>query len=234
MITKKSKGVHRIHCFDSHVSAAFSGRQFDATKRGDFLHELHLDPDKLVLLKQVHSANICLVSESHQPGTATAADGMICATPGMVLGILTADCVPVFFSDEKKCVVGIAHAGWRGIHHGIVRKMVQAFKQNFMSNTEDILVAFGPAARKCCYEVGDEFSEIFPDFYSASKVPSRSHKGHMDLIAAITYELQTEGIRADQITDSGQCTYCQNDEYYSYRADSGTKERILSVISLKK
>lgn len=233
MVTKESKGVHLLECFGDDVCAGFSGRSFDSTRREEFLQLLGLAPEKLTLVKQVHSANICLVSKDYSPERTTAADGLITATPGAVLGILTADCVPVFFYDPDKKVAGLAHAGWRGIHHGIVRKMVQAFKQNFMSEAEDIEVAVGPAMRKCCYEVGDEFSEIFPGFYSETKASKQSHKGHMDLGAAIFHDLKLEGITPSQVYDTGACTSCDNDEFFSYRVDAGTPERILSVISLK-
>ena len=229
---KEAEGIYALDCFGPQVTAGFSGREFDAARRSDFLKLAGFAPEKLVLLKQVHSANIVLVSSCYRPGKETQADGMITQIPGVALGILTADCVPVFFCDLSKGVVGITHAGWRGIHHGIIRKMAQAFKQNFMSRSEDIQVAFGPAARKCCYEVGYEFAHIFPDFYSA-KAELKSHKGCMDLIGAIVRELEDEGVRADQIFDSKKCTCCQNDKYFSYRADHGTSERILSVISLK-
>lgn len=233
MIAKEAKGVHLLECFGNEICAGYSGRSFDSSRRDEFLNKLHLDPQKLTLVNQVHSANICLVSKDYHPQRTTAADGLITATPGAVLGILTADCVPVFFYDADKKVAGLAHAGWRGIHHGIVRKMVQAFKQNFMSLAEDIQVAIGPAMRKCCYEVGDEFSEIFPDFYSETAVSKLSHKGHMDLGAAIFHDLKIEGVDAGQVYDSGACTNCKNDEFFSYRADAGTPERILSVICIK-
>lgn len=230
MPQSRTQGVYRLDFFGPAVTVAFSGRQFGLDRREDFLRDLAIHPENLVLLKQVHSANLVLVSAEQREYSNCPADGMLTRTPGLALGILTADCVPIYFWDSQKKAVGIAHAGWRGVYQGIAGKMVQAFRQNFLSRPEDIRVAFGPAIRKCCYQVGSEFEDFFPEFFV--KQPGPEGKGFMDLIAAIGRDLAAEGIAANSVHDSGLCTACLSDRFFSYRRERETSERILSVISL--
>ncbi|HTL46584.1 MAG TPA: peptidoglycan editing factor PgeF [Verrucomicrobiae bacterium] len=226
----KSGGIYQLDCFDG-VTLGFSGREFDLNRRDEFLKGLSIAAEDLVLLRQVHSANLVLVTAEKKPGRDCPADGMLTRVPGIALGILTADCVPIFFWDPARKAVGIAHAGWRGVYQGIAKKTVQAFRQNFLSRSEDIRVAIGPAIRKCCYEVGHEFEDFFPEFYARPK--EEGHNGVMDLVAAVRNDLLAEGITGGHIHDTGLCTACQNEEFYSYRREKETPERILSVICLR-
>lgn len=234
MVKETQQGVHVVDYFGNEVLAAFSGRAYDASRRNEFLKEIGVHPENLVLLNQVHSANLVLVSKEKRPEPECKADGMLTKTPGLTLGILTADCVPVFFYDPEHKVVGIAHAGWRGIYHGISKKMIQAFRQNFLSSPQTMKIIIGPAIRKCCYEVGAEFADFFPDFYRSRKNGKGQNggAGRMDLIAAVQADLTSEGISADHIFDTDLCTACNQDRFFSYRKEA-TQERILSVVSFR-
>ena len=229
-------GVYTLDFFGEDVLSVFTGREFTAARRPDFLSALGQPFENLVLLKQIHSANLVLVKSRQRPDEQCQADGMLTTAEGIVLGILTADCVPVYFWDAEKRVIGLAHAGWRGIYHQIAPKMVQAFKQNFNSKPSSIRVMFGPSIRKCCYEVGAEFSEYFPDFFVKipdSKSGDGEIKGHMELTDALRAQLAEEGIAPENIYDSSLCTSCQNDRYFSARKEQGSSERILSVLMIR-
>ncbi len=229
----KTEGVYTFDCFGDEVVAGFSGREFPRDRWPDFLQELGLNPKSLILLKQIHSTNLVMASEKQKPAENCPADGLLTKTPGFVLGIQTADCVPVFFWDPEHRAVGLVHAGWKGIYYGINQKAAQAFRQHFLSNPKNIQVALGPSIRKCCYEVGVEFQDFFPKFYDADPVKGESPKGHVDLAAALKAELITEGIEPEHIHDCGYCTSCRNESFFSYRKEKETPERILSVIALK-
>lgn len=215
---------------DSKVVAAFSGRTITRDSRADFIESLGLDLSKLFLVKQVHGESIVRVTPKTSSTGAMMADGLITNVPGAVIGVLTADCLPVFLWDSKSQAVGVAHSGWRGALHGIAPKMVAAFQQNFGSRARDIQIAFGPCIRPAAYEVGEEFDAMFPGFYQASAVEK---KGFFDLAGYVRKSLLEAGIAPDQIEDAGYCTFKDNQFFYSYRRENQTNERILSVISLR-
>jgi len=233
MIQESHKGVHRVEGLGDEVLAVFSGREFNASNRKDYLKEINILPENLVLLNQVHSANLVLVSNDKKPSPDCKADGMLSTTPGIALGIFTADCVPIYFWDPQHRIIGIAHAGWRGVYHGIARKMVQAYRQNFLSEPSAIKIAIGPAIRKCCYEVGAEFADFFPEYYKPPrKLKGLAVGGRMDLVAAIQADLTSEGIAPENVVDTGVCTACCQDRFFSFRKEK-TAERILSIICIK-
>jgi len=143
-------GVYRLDCFGASVVAGYSGRNLDNSKRHLFLGGLGLKIEDLVMVKQVHGAVVLRVDHpaSHDPESP--ADGLITDKKGVVLGIRTADCVPVFFADEKGRALGIAHGGWKGIKQGIVPNMIDFFQSHYGVLPGDLKVAFGPAIRACC------------------------------------------------------------------------------------
>lgn len=229
MILQESPaGIYRVEGLGAGVCAAFSCREFDNSRRGEFLQALSLASEKLMMVKQVHGSGVLWVDKMEPGCLDVPADGLITATPGLVLGIRTADCVPVFFWDPVKKVAGIAHGGWKGVKDGIIHRMLKVFSGQFKTRNEDLRVAVGPSIRKCCYEVGKEFLGYFPGFYRAKD----SAKGHLDLVAVIKDRLVKRGIPMAQVFDSGLCTVCENRKFFSYRVESRTSERTLSVISI--
>lgn len=210
--------------------AAYSDRSVTAEKRAEFVADLGLDSNKLFLVKQVHGENIVRVTSDTESTGSMMADGLMTDCPGVVIGILTADCLPVFFCDPIKRVVGLAHSGWKGALHGIAPKMVSAFQQNFGSRPENIFVGFGPCIRQLSYEVGVEFESMFPGFYQAGKVDG---KGYFDLAGYVRKGLVEAGVLTQHIQDTEWCTFKEQDHFYSYRRENQTRERILSVISIR-
>jgi len=111
-------------------------------------------PWPLVTLRQIHSDVIHCVTDL--PQQALAGDGLITQTPGIVLAILTADCLPVILADTKRPAIGVLHAGWRGTMKRIVEKGVGEMRRCFGTQARDIKAAIGPGIYSCCYEVGPE------------------------------------------------------------------------------
>ncbi|MFA5159804.1 MAG: peptidoglycan editing factor PgeF [Candidatus Omnitrophota bacterium] len=229
MIVKESPpGVYRLEFLGRGVVAGFHSRIFDHSKREEFLHELGLIPDNLIMVKQVHGSTIVVVERPDTELLETPADGLITKIPGLVLGIRTADCVPVFFWDPVRKVAGIVHGGWKGVKDGIVAQMLKIFEKRCGTKTEDLRVAIGPSIRKCCYEVGKEFLGYFPGFYHGKDAAG----GNLDLVGVIKSRLWKRGVLESHIHDTGLCTVCENKKFFSYRMESQTQERILSVISI--
>ncbi|MBU9888656.1 MAG: peptidoglycan editing factor PgeF [Candidatus Omnitrophica bacterium] len=192
------------------------------------MRALSLDPGRLVMVKQVHGDQVLWAEEAGPKVLEVPADGLITRVPGLALGVRTADCVPVFFWDPARRVAGIAHGGWKGVKKGIIGRMLKAFFQKAKSRPEDLCVAIGPAIRACCYEVGNEFMGYFPGFYRARS----ASQGVLDLVGVIKDRLLKRGVPEARIEDTGVCTVCQNRDFFSYRAECKTPERILSVISI--
>ena len=112
----------------------------------------------LVTVSQVHSNRTAAVTG---PVSGVEADGLVTNTPGILLGILTADCVPVLVADRRTRVVGAFHAGWRGTVQRVVELGVLSMQENFGSEPRDLTAAIGPRIGACCYTVGDEVRERF-------------------------------------------------------------------------
>lgn len=209
--------------------AGFSGREFSKDLYPQFLASCGVS-SKFAILKQVHGAEIVLAAASNIPPPDLQADALMTNTPGITLGIQTADCIPVFYWDSKNRAAALAHAGWRGLHAGIVAKTVREMKKNFGTLPEDLQIALGPSNRLCCYEVGEEFAEYFPRHYRPRY--QGSAKGHVDLIAQASDELISAGISVSQIFDVNICTSCSNDRFFSARKEK-TENRILSILQIK-
>lgn len=221
-------GIYRIEGLGEGVRAAFTSRVYDNARRYEFLRELSLQPENLVMVKQVHGSEVVVVDRPDPVLLETTADGIISKTPGLVLAVRTADCVPVYFWDPVQKVAGIAHGGWKGVKTGIINQMLKAFEKAFGSRMADLRIAVGPSIRKCCYEVGNEFLGYFPGFYRGKD----KAKGYLDLVGVIKARLIKRGIPAGQIYDTGLCTVCENKKFFSYRVESQTRERMLSAISI--
>lgn len=225
---------------DPPIFLAFSERGYPNHRRQDFLNQCGLRIENLVLVNQVHGTDVVVVGKSSKVSGGVQADALVTSVAGPILGVLTADCVPVFFWDKSKKVAGIAHAGWRGLKAGILHQVLQVFCKHFHSAYSAIQTLLGPAIRRCCYEVGEEFQSFFPSHYrrldsgsgSMQIVTARASKGRVDLIGVACEQLLNEGVLAQNIRDSGICTSCQNQRFFSARRES-TSERILSIIQIQ-
>jgi YfiH family protein len=229
MIFKEEpSGIYHLQSLGRGVVAGFHSRIFDNSRRGEFLQQLGLHPDNLVMVKQVHGSAIVVAERPDPALSETPADGLITKVSGLVLGVRTADCVPILFWDPVQKVAGIAHGGWKGVKEGIVGQMLKIFEKRCGTKMGDLRVAIGPSIRKCCYEVGKEFLGFFPGFYRRKD----DAKGHLDLVGVIKSRLLKRGVQEAHVHDTGLCTVCENKKFFSYRVESQTPERILSVISI--
>jgi len=216
-------------------------------------------PWPLVTLNQIHSDLIHCVSElpkSTVPKPTLAGDGLITRTPGMLLGILTADCLPVILVDAKRRAVGVFHAGWRGTLKRIVEKGVGEMHRWFGTSPGDLRAAIGPGVHGCCYAVGPEVrtqfesqfesgSELFheveesdpvrekyPLLFLTARAPGHSvlpKKIFLDLVEANRRQLLAVGVAVKYISTSPLCTSCRTDLLFSYRAEKGVTGRMMAV-----
>jgi YfiH family protein len=212
----------------------------------------------LITLRQIHSDIIRQVDAI--PEEPLSGDGMITATPGLLLGIQTADCLPVILVDAKRHVVGVFHAGWRGTVQRMVEKGVGEMHRLFSSRPRDLKAAIGPAIQGCCYEVGEEvrvkfesqfgygaklFREVkdsdpvrekYPLLFLTARAPGHSElpkKIFLDLVEANRRQLLETGVPAKNIEASPHCTNCRRDLLFSYRAEKGKTGRMMAVAGIR-
>ncbi len=191
----------------------------------------------LMTAYQIHSSDVVTVDEPWPQDQPPKADAMVTTRPGLVLGILTADCAPVLFADESSAVIGAAHAGWRGARAGILERCVDAMVAAG-ARAGSIVAAVGPCIGQKSYEVGPEFVEEFLNEDGDNDkffVPStRSGHSLFDLGGYIVQRLAALGLASHEILGHDTCADAEN--FYSYRRGTlaGTPDygRLLSAITI--
>jgi purine-nucleoside/S-methyl-5'-thioadenosine phosphorylase / adenosine deaminase len=185
----------------------------------------------LIKLKQVHSGIVVDIEDSSAAGDAVEGDAAVTETRGVMLGVQTADCVPVLLADSEGRVAGAVHAGWRGTEARVVAAAVARLKEKLRIEPESLIAAIGPHIGVCCLEVGEEVAAKFVD---SEVVVRRAEwpKPHLDLQTANRNQLLMSGIPAAQIETSSLCTKCRADLFHSYRRDGKSMGHMLSVIGL--
>ncbi|WP_416898162.1 MAG: peptidoglycan editing factor PgeF [Minwuia sp.] len=192
----------------------------------------------LVTLFQCHSADVVAVDGPFD-GDAPKADAMVTRTPGVALGILTADCGPLLFADPEAGVIGAAHAGWGGAFKGVIAATVDAM-EGLGAERGRILAALGPTLARKSYEVGPEFVERFTtdDAENARFFvhPEGAPRPYFDLPGYIARQAGDAGVRPENYTDLGRDTYADEDLFYSYRRSVHRNEpdygRLVAAIML--
>ena len=216
----------------------------------------------LIAIRQFHSNLVVRTTpadQSRQP--LWKADGHITDEPGLLLGVQTADCIPVLVADRERRAVGGFHAGWRGTVKRIVESGVGRMRLEFGSRPEDLVAAIGPGIGPCCYAIGEEvlsgfesqfvyagelFHEVddtdpvrtrYPMLFLNQRAPCHAPLGptalHVDLVEANRRQLLDAGLKPGSIQIVGGCTHCQTGLFFSHRASQGHAGRMMSVIGIR-
>ena len=178
----------------------------------------------VAFLRQVHGAD---VRQPDLPGDAGTGDALVTESPDLALVISTADCLPVFLWNEERTALAAAHAGWRGLAAGVLEAAGRWLLER--SRPESLRAAIGPGIRSCCFEVGDDVGERFPDAVQTR----RGDRLYLDLAAAARERLLVLGCPPDGIDDVSECTACSPTRYYSHRRDRGRTGRHWAVARLR-
>jgi len=210
---------------------------------------------RLALLKQFHSAVALFLASP--PGEPCKGDASLTNSRGILLGVQTADCVPILLVDRKERAVAAIHAGWRGTLARAAEKTVGEMRKQFGSKPADILAALGPSIGGCCYEVGTElvtkFTSQFADaaeYFDELRTGEEPNPlqwlnmmppGHqpppnnvrLDLGKANRSQLLAAGLRECNIFASNLCTACHTGLLFSYRREGANSGRLLSAIGLR-
>lgn len=199
--------------------------------------EIGIDFKRLVLSHQVHEDKVIRVTSADcgngiiYPNKFESADALICAERNVPIATFFADCVPIFFLDPQNKVIALAHSGWKGTVKNIAAKTVHAFEKFYNSNPKDILTAIGPSIGVCCFEVGDEVSDVFFDNFGDRVLEKYGDKWHVNLQKTIELELTEAGIR--HIDVAGICTSCNSELLFSHRKTNGHRGNLAAIAELR-
>jgi YfiH family protein len=212
----------------------------------------------LVTVRQIHSAVVHMA----ETGAGRPGDALMLRQPGVTVGVKTADCFPVLVVDPRQRAAAAIHAGWRGAAQRIVEKTVGEMRRAFHSEPADLLAAIGPGIQACCFEVGpdvleefqSQFAEAHEFCYEEAPNPALdmlprqtmtgkahalmrrldSQRGHVDLAEAARRQLLAAGVLRGHIYDSGLCTMCDRERFYSHRREREQAGRMMAVIGIKR
>lgn len=188
-------------------------------------------PGEPFWLNQVHGNEVVIVGDGEMLQHEPSADSSISREKGIVCVVLTADCLPVFFCDRSGEEVAVAHAGWRGLHAGIISNTVNKMQ----TSAEDLLVSFGPAIGAQAFEVGEDVYRAFVSkdaINTSAFIETNAGLYLCDIYELARLELMALGVEAIQIRSGDYCTYDESNRFYSFRKRNVTG-RMANLIWLK-
>jgi hypothetical protein len=261
-------GLSRAYCAEDssgELNLGFTAeddRETVAQNRRLFAEAVSGDPSTpLVDVHQIHSNLVLLASVADASREKPrSADGLMTGEPGLLVGIRTADCIPILVADRKRRAVAAFHAGWRGTVQRIVESGIGRMRLQFGSRPEDLVAAIGPGIGPCCYAVGEEvlssfesqfayarelFREVYdsgpvrtkyPLLFMTQRAPGHSEIGpslHLNLVEANRRQLLAAGLKPRAIHLIGGCTSCHRELFFSHRGSEGHAGRMMSVIGIR-
>lgn len=199
-------------------------------------------PEAVVLPTQTHSSNIAIVEQYVSQEQLQEVDALITKTPGLPIGVRTADCIPVLIYDPVAGVVAAIHAGWKGTVAKITERTVSLMRQKYNSQPSNTIAFIAPGICLDCFQVGKEVVERFEHAgfpmeriyeFRPSHEPFPLDKGHhINLWEANKFLLEKSGVPTENITICGQCTFTSNN-LFSARRDGIRTGRIVTSICIK-
>lgn len=182
----------------------------------------------LATLHQVHSDVV--VDAGGRSGCLGDGDALLENTPGSLVAVKTADCIPILIVDPAHRAMAAVHAGWRGAARKIAIRAIEEMGKKFSSRPQDLHAAIGPGIGKCCYEVGPDVAMQFREYEPT--LSDITHPIHLDLAEINRRQVARSGVPTNQIYVAGICTMCERD-FHSFRRDKQHAGRMLSVVGLR-
>ncbi len=207
--------------------------------RSNLARAFDLQPRELLTVKQVHGTDV-LIIDAPNPDLShfltVECDAVITDQPGIMIGILIADCYPVLLFDSKRHVSAVVHVGWRGAAAGIIGKAVGAMNANFGCRPEDLVAAVGPGIGAHKYEVDRPVRDAFRQgtgFWDDIAQEISLGRWRLDLKKSCVLQLEACGISKGKIEVAEECTCCHRELFFSYRRDQGKTGRQLGFVLMK-
>lgn len=219
----KETGLIYPELFNGHVMGFYTTRELGVSLDG-------LTDRKVYFPSQKHTDTVIELDPHFTPADA---DAVVTDRFDVIIGVITADCVPVLLFDTQQLVIGVVHAGWRGTAKGILKKTISFMSKRYRSEPQDILVSIGPSIRWCCYEVGQDVFDAVSAETGPGDYHNRSKGRHfIDLASANRFQALSLGVEPDNIEVTEQCTRCLPEVFHSYRRDGSKAGRQGGFISL--
>lgn len=203
---------------------------------------LHASAGDFVMTAQTHTVNIHIVTDADRGKGVIKEpdyhdiDGLITNEPGIVLGALFADCVPLFFVDPVHRAIGLSHSGWRGTAARMGRRTLEAMADAYGSMPEDMICAIGPSICQSCYEISEDvafrFQQEFPDAGRELLYAADAGKYQLNLWKANELVLKEAGVPAQNLAVTNICTCCNADILFSHRASHGKRGNLGAFLKL--
>lgn len=181
-----------------------------------FFCKLGIDSLNSVLLRQRHSCNVLVINKNFEQKVYEDFDGLVTQDKGLILCITVGDCLPIYFYDSKKEVIGIAHAGWKGVLGNISKNVIEKMSSEFGSKLEDIKVEIGPHIKDCHFLVKEDVFSKFMDYRKHFK--ESKDDIFINLSNIVKEQLTDMGVSIGNIDIEAECTHCNNN-FFSYRRD---------------
>lgn len=200
--------------------------------------------EDIVCSHQTHTANIRKVTQQDSGKGLTISrdyedvDGLVTNERGLCLALFFADCVPVYFVDPVKGVIGLAHSGWKGTVLKISKNMIDIMVNDYQCNINDIVVAVGPSICKACYEVSEDVAKAFREAFEGNTIHEillsgkAEGKYQLDLWRAVECTLLECGVLKENITITDICTCCNPKLLFSHRASNGQRGNLGAFLKL--
>ncbi|MEK7166264.1 MAG: peptidoglycan editing factor PgeF [Patescibacteria group bacterium] len=200
-----------------------------------FLNKQGIRLNQFITMEQCHGNNVGIVKNRADGIKIKKVDGMVTGLSEIFIGVNTADCVPVFFYNPQKGLIGVVHAGWKGTLENISGKTMQILN-NLGSDPKEIFAAIGPHIGGCCYIVNSARAANFKNTFPNHQVAFQDRGSwHIDLGLANRLQLLESGILESHIDTPITCTSCQNNLYFSFRKDAkDSYGEMLGVIGMRK
>jgi polyphenol oxidase len=211
-----------LHGFERRREAAATESREESRER---VAEALRREGRLLLLRQVHGAAVARAPWPEPPE----ADAAVATEAGQLLGIETADCLPVLIVVPERRTAAAAHAGWRGTAAGVVERTVDALRRTG-SRPAALVAALGPSIGPCCYEVGEDVRAAFGPAGAAFLREGPRGRPHLDVRAGNVRQLLRAGLRPENLHHVADCTFCRPDLYHSYRRDGPGRGRMISYV----
>lgn len=192
----------------------------------------------MVYTHQTHTVNVAVVGDHDRGKRFMDTDGMVTDVPGICLVTFFADCVPLYFVDPVKKVIGLSHSGWRGTVHKMGKVTVEKMTENYGCDPKDIIAAIGPSICQDCYEVSEDVIEEFRSNFGTKVLPElffrkENGKYQLNLWRANEEVLAEAGIEKERIAVTNVCTHCNPDILFSHRSMGMKRGNLSAFLALK-
>lgn len=198
------------------------------SNREAFFNKIEIKKKNIVSAGLVHGNVIRIIGKNS--GNINGVDGLLTRDRETFLTITVADCLPVYVYDKRKKIVGLIHAGWKGLSKNIVRKTIMILKNKFKSEGNNLIIGIGPGICSSHFEVKENVLNKFRNYKDAIK--QKDGKNFLDLRSIAKRQLIEEGVNKDNIEINKICPY-EDEKFFSYRRDKKPLKTMVAIIGMR-